>query len=171
MISVYISNIIRFIVLIFLQVLILDHVNLGGYVNPYLYVYFILLLPFETSGWLLLISSFLLGFGVDVFSGTMGLHTFASVFMAFFRPIVIRSIGSKREYEAGMTPSIKDLGFQWFFIYSLILISIHHIVLFYMEVFRFSDLFNTFARAIFSIFFTLVLVIISQFLFYKPSGK
>ncbi|MEZ5198817.1 MAG: rod shape-determining protein MreD [Bacteroidales bacterium] len=167
----YINNIVRFIGLILLQVLILDNINFGGYVNPYLYVYFILLLPFEISGWLLLISSFLLGLGVDVFSGTPGMHAFASVLMAFFRPAVVKSIGSKREYEAGMSPCIKDLGFQWFFVYSLILILIHHLALFYLEVFRFSGFFNTFLRAIYSVIFTLVLVILTQFLFYKPSGK
>lgn len=171
MINIYIKNIIRFVVLILLQVLILDNINFGGHVNPYLYVYFILLLPFETSGWLLLISSFLLGFGVDVFSGTLGMHAFSSVLMAFFRPVVIKSISSKKDYEAGMSPCIKDLGFQWFFVYSLILILIHHLALFYLEVFRFSDFFNTFLRAIYSVIFTLILVILTQFLFYKPSGK
>lgn len=171
MINTYINNIARFLILILLQVLILDNINFGGYVNPYLYVYFILLLPFETSGWLLLISSFLLGFGVDVFAGTLGMHTFASVLMAFFRPLVIRSISSKREYETGMSPCIQDLGFQWFFVYSFILILIHHLALFYLEVFRFSDFVNTFLRAIYSVVFTLILVILTQFLFYKPSGK
>jgi len=120
------KNSIRFVVLIFLQVLILDKINFGGHINPYFYVYFILLLPFEVSGWVLLISSFLLGFIIDLFSGTLGMHTASSVLMAFSRPIVIKSIGSSKEYESGMQPSIHDLGFRWFFTYSLILIFIHH---------------------------------------------
>ena len=45
---------IRFVILVFLQIFILENINLRGYINPYLYVYFILLLPFETAGWLLL---------------------------------------------------------------------------------------------------------------------
>ena len=167
--NIYIKNIIRFFVLILLQVLILDKINLSGYINPYLYIYFILLLPFEISGWLLLISSFLLGFGVDVLSGTLGMHAAASVFMAFFRPVVIKSIGSKKEFETGMQPSIGDLGFRWFFTYALILIFIHHFALFYIEVFRFSDFFSTFQRVLYSTGFTLILVIITQYLFYRPS--
>ncbi len=167
----FLGNIIRFFVLIFLQILILDNINFGGYVNPYLYVYFILLLPFEISGWLLLISSFALGFSIDIFTGTMGMHTAASVLMAFARPIVIRSIGSNREYESGMQPSIHDLGFRWFLTYALILIFIHHIALFYIEVFRFSGFFSTLQRVIYSTFFTTVLVIITQYLFYRASKK
>ena len=134
----------------------------------YLYVYFILLLPFEISGWLLLVFSFFLGFSIDVFSGSMGMHAAASVFMAFFRPTIIKSIASGKEYEPSMQPSIRDLGFRWFFSYALLLIFIHHFALFYIEVFRFSDFFSTFQRVLYSTGFTLVLVIITQYLFYKP---
>jgi len=164
-------NIIRFLILVFLQVFILENINLRGYINPYLYVYFILLLPFETPGWLLLISSFVLGFSIDTFLGTMGIHTASSVLMAFSRPLVIKAIPSRKDFEPGMKPSISDLGFLWFFSYSLILILIHHLALFYIEVFRFTDFFNTFLRVVISSFFTLLLVIIAQYLFFKASGK
>ncbi len=164
-------NIIRFLILVFLQVFILENINLRGYINPYLYVYFILLLPFETPGWLLLISSFVLGFSIDTFLGTLGIHTASSVLMAFSRPLVIKAIPSRKDFEPGMKPSISDLGFLWFFSYSLILILIHHLALFYIEVFRFTDFFNTFLRVVISSFFTLLLVIIAQYLFFKASGK
>jgi len=164
-------NIIRFLILVFLQVFILENINLRGYINPYLYVYFILLLPFETPGWLLLISSFVLGFSIDTFLGTLGIHTASSVLMAFSRPLVIKAIPSRKDFEPGMKPSISDLGFLWFFSYSLILILVHHLALFYIEVFRFTDFFNTFLRVVISSFFTLLLVIVAQYLFFKASGK
>jgi hypothetical protein len=164
-------NIIRFLILVFLQVFILENINLRGYINPYLYIYFILLLPFETPGWLLLISSFMLGFSIDTFLGTLGIHTASSVLMAFSRPLVIKAIPSRKDFEPGMKPSISDLGFLWFFSYSLILILVHHLALFYIEVFRFTDFFNTFLRVVISSFFTLLLVIIAQYLFFKASGK
>jgi hypothetical protein len=156
---------------VLLQVLILDNINFRGFVNPYLYVYFILLLPFETPGWLLLISSFFLGFSIDIFSGVPGIHTASSVLMAFFRPIVISAIPSRKEFEPGMKPSVGDLGFRWFFTYSLILLFIHHLALFYIEVFRFSDFFSTLKRVIFSTLFTLLLVIITQYLSFRPPNK
>jgi rod shape-determining protein MreD len=166
-----VANIIRFIILIPVQVLVLDNINLGGHINPYLYVFFILLLPFETPGWIMLISAFSIGLMIDLFSGTPGMHAAASTLMAFSRPLVIRTVGANKEFETGMQPSIRDLGIQWFFIYSIILIFIHHFSLFLIEVFRFSRFFDTLQRAILSTLFTLVLIIITQFIFMKTTSR
>jgi len=163
----YTRNIIRFIVLILLQVLVLNQINFFGYLDPYLYVLFILLLPFETPGWLLLLSAFFLGLVVDLFSGTSGVHTASSVLMAFARPWTIRIIASTKEIEPGMEPGIKEMGFSWFFIYSIFLIFIHHLLVFYLEIFSFSEFFMTLLRVIINTFFTLILVILAQFLFYS----
>jgi len=167
----FIANIFRLIILVPIQVLILDKIHLGGYVNPFLYLFFILLIPFETPGWLLLISSFLIGFAVDLFSGTPGMHSAACVLMAFVRPLVIRSIDVNKEFEPGLQPSIRDLGIRWFVSYALILVFIHHMTLFFLEVFRFSGFFNTLQRALLSTVFTVTLVIISQYLFMKTSPR
>lgn len=165
--NVYLKNIIRFVVLILVQVFILNNVQLGGYINPYLYVMFILLLPFETPGWLLLGLAFLLGFTVDVFSTTMGMHTAACVFMAYFRPLVLRSVASRQDYEPGIEPGIKDLGFQWFFSYSLFLVFIHHLIFFFLESFRFSEFFPTLLRVLLSVAFSMLLIIVTEYLFKK----
>ena len=127
------NNIFRFIFLVALQVLLLDHIQFGGFINPYLYIFFILLLPFETPKAILLLLAFLLGFTIDIFSNTYGLHAAASVFMAFWRPSILKSISARQEYEPGMRPVLSDQGFMWVFFYSLILISIHHCFLFFFE--------------------------------------
>ncbi len=165
--SVYVRNLLRFIILILLQVLVFNNIHFRGYINPYIYIMFILLLPFEIPHWLLLISAFALGFGVDLFTDTMGMHTAASVFMAFCRPSVLRMISSTKDYEPGIYPGIKDLGFNWFFNYSVILVLLHHTVYFFLEVFTFHEFFYTFWRIVFSSFFTLLFIIIGQYLFYK----
>lgn len=165
--NIYFLNISRFFLLILLQVLVFDNMQLNGYINPYVYVLFILLLPFETPQWLLLISAFLLGFGVDLFSDTMGMHTAACVFMAFCRPGVLRFVFSSKDYEVGITPGINDLGFNWFIRYSIILVLIHHLLFFYLEVFNFHEFFYTLGRVILSTIATLLLIIIGQYLFYK----
>jgi len=74
---------VRFILLVFAQVFILNHLNLDGYVNPLLYTWFILLLPFFTPGWVLLLTGFLLGISIDLFTATPGLNAAATVLMAF----------------------------------------------------------------------------------------
>jgi hypothetical protein len=167
MTQLYFKNIIRFIFLVLFQVMILNHINLSGFINPYLYVYFILLLPFITPKWLLLVSAFLIGISVDFFSNTMGINAAASVMMAFARPFVIKAISTGTEYEIGERPSLKNQDIKWFVYYCLILILIHHFVLFYLEVFRFREFFTTFIRVILSSAFTFLLVMLSEYLFYR----
>jgi hypothetical protein len=159
-----VRNIIRFVGLVLFQVFILNHVSLGGYVNPYLYVLFILWLPFSTEKWLLLLSAFLLGFTVDIFSNTLGLNAAASVAMAFARPFVITMLSTGADFEPGSRPSIRGQGMRWFLPYSAILVLVHHFVLFYLEVFRMSEFFTTLLRVILSSIFTLGLVFLSEYL-------
>lgn len=166
-----IINIARFIILLIIQVFVLNNIRINGYINPYLYVLFILWLPFETPGWLLLLSSFFLGLSVDIFSHTPGMNAAASVFMAFCRPGIIRLLTGSKTVEPGLNPGIKDMGFNWFFIYSLLLIFIHHITLFYIEMFRFTEFFQTLYRAMLSTISTLVLVLLVEYLFAKKVGK
>jgi cell shape-determining protein MreD len=166
-----IKNIVRFIILVIIQVFILNNIRINGYINPYLYVLFILLLPFETPGWLLLVSSFLLGLAIDIFSHTPGMNTAASVFMAFCRPGIIRLLSGSKMIDPGVKPGIRDMGFRWFFLYSLFLVLLHHFVLFYIEVFRFSEFFQTMYRVFFSTLATLILIILFEFLFLKKESR
>ena len=167
MIKVLPRNLLRFVVLVLFQVLILNNIQLGGFVNPYVYVLFILLLPFETPPWLLLFSGFTLGLSVDLFVHTPGVHTIATVFMAFLRPQVLKIFAPRDGYEPGTFPRLSYYGFEWFFKYTLILVFVHHLVLFYVEVFRFSDFFSTFLRVILSTIFSTFLVVISQFFIFR----
>ena len=163
-------NLIRFFFLIFFQVLILNNINLGGYINPYFYIYFILLLPFDIPRWMLLLVSFILGWSIDIFTNTIGLNASACVMMAFFRPFVISAISSGPESLIGETPSIRNQGVKWFLYYSVLLVLVHHFTLFYLEIFRFSEFFATLIRMLLSSAFTLLLVLISEYLIY-PRGK
>ena len=157
-------NFLRFFFLLFFQVLILNHLNLGGYINPYFYIFFILLLPFETPPWLLLFSAFFLGLGIDVFTNTLGLNASASVIAAFARPFIIKLISSGPESLIGDTPSLKNQGLKWFLYYSISLVLIHHLALFYLEIFRLEEFFQTFVRVLLSSAFTMFLVLISEYL-------
>ena len=163
---IYLKNIGRFFFLVFFQILILNNIQFSGYITPYFYIYFILLLPFETPRWLLLSGAFLLGITIDIFSNTPGLNAAACVMMAFIRPFIISSISSGTEFMMGTHPSLKNQGIKWFAYYSVILILSHHFVLFYLEIFRFTEFFQTLLRILLSTAFTLLLVFLSEYLFY-----
>ena len=159
------KNILRFVLLVVLQVMVLNQINLVGFLNPYVYVLFILLLPFETPPWLLLFAGFGLGLAIDIFTNSWGLHTAASTFMAFSRPGVLRLITSKKEYEPGLKPGIRDLGLNWFLTYATSLIFLHHLALFFLESFRFSEFFPTLFRVVLNTILTLGLCVLLQYLF------
>jgi len=164
------KNIFRFILLFFLQIYIFNNIEFLGYLNPYVYVLFILLLPLETPPFLLLITAFVMGFSIDYFSNSMGINIAACVFIAFIRPGLIRVISQKSESNPGMKIGIRDFGFRWFLIYTIILVSVHHLILFYLEVFRFNEFFDTLKRSLLSAVFTIIIIIISQYLFYNPKN-
>lgn len=167
MINIYIRNILRFITVILIQVLILDHIQLGGYMNPYFYVIFIVLLPFETPRWLLLTLAFMLGLCIDLFNGTPGMHAAASVFMAFVRPFILSNFSPRDGYESGTFPRVHYYGLDWFTKYALILVLAHHFFLFFTESLHFSDLFFNLLRIILSTLLTTVIIVLSQFFIYR----
>ncbi|HAM11672.1 MAG: rod shape-determining protein MreD [Bacteroidetes bacterium GWE2_41_25] len=152
-----------FILLVLLQVLLFNNIQFSGYVNPYIYIIFILLLPVEIPSWLLLILSFCMGMVIDFYSGSPGMHSSASVLAGFVRPFVLRFISPRDGYEPGASPSMLIYGFRWFLFYSLTIVIIHHTALFYLEVFRFTDFFRTLLRVMLSSLFTIIFVLIIEF--------
>ncbi len=163
-----ITRIIRFsvifIVLILLQVLLFNNVQFSGYINPYVYIMFVLLLPVEIPSWLLLILSFFTGLIVDFFCGTPGMHASATVLAGFVRPFVLRITSPRDGYEAGSDPSMVIYGFKWFLVYALTVVFIHHTALFYLEVFRITEFFHTLLRVLLSSLFTLTFILLLEFM-------
>jgi rod shape-determining protein MreD len=152
-----------FIVLILLQVLIFNNIQFSGYINPYVYVMFIILLPVEIPSWLLLLLSFMTGIIIDLFAGSPGMHSSASVLAGFARPAVLRIVSPRDGYEPRSEPSMLNYGFRWFLTYALLIVLVHHTALFYLEVFRFADFFRTLLRVLLSSLFTTVFILLIEF--------
>lgn len=156
-----------FFLLVF-QLLVLNNVYLFGYVNPYIYVFIVLIMPMDTRPWLGLTAGFALGLVVDIFTDTLGLHIAATCTMAFFRPMVLQIISPREGYDADTRPDLGEMGFSWYFRYAGLLVFIHHLVLFYLEVFRFSGFFSTLSRVFFSWVASMILIFLFQILVQKP---
>lgn len=161
------GNIIRFILLAFAQIYIFNKIQVSGYINPQVYVLFILMLPLEISGFWLLSFAFAMGLTIDFFQHTPGMHAAASVTLAFLRPGVIRLVGKKEDLEARQYPNVRDSGTLWFLTYTLILVFLHHLILFYLEVFRFSEFFQTMLKVLINTVLTSLIIMLIQFLFFS----
>jgi rod shape-determining protein MreD len=155
-----IKYIILFIGLVLLQILLFNNIQFSGYVNPYVYVMFIIMLPLGMPEWAVLLLSFFTGLTVDMFCGTFGVHTAATVMAGFVRPYLLSLNITSEAINPGNTPSVKNNGLRWFIVFTFSVVLIHHLTLFYVEVFRFSGFFRTLLRALLSTVFTTFFIVL-----------
>jgi rod shape-determining protein MreD len=159
------SYIVRFALLIIVQIALLNNVQFSGLLNPYLYVYFLIVLPVDFPPNMGLVLAFAMGIIIDLFSQTMGMHTISAVFLAYARPYILRYMAPRDGYEFSRNVSIKQMGWLWFLTFSGLMVFLHHFVLFFIESFRMSGLGNTLLKAVGSSMLTLLLIVIVQLLF------
>ncbi len=158
---------IYFVIYVGLQLIFIRNLVLFDVAFCFVYVSFILLLPFETDTVLLLLLSLGTGLIVDSFYDTFGIHAAACVLIGYLRPWVLRIITPRGGYEQNIRISIQYMGREWFFMYSLILIGFHHLALFLIEASQWSLVPAALLKAVCSTAFTWTILIIIQYLVYR----
>lgn len=168
---VILVNLLRFILLICLQVFLLKNMGYYSLAVPFVYILFILLLPFKIPNGLLFLLAFLTGLTVDVFYDTLGLNAAACTVLAFVRIFFIKVTVQRDGFDNEPDPSLGIMGFRWFFFYAIILTFFHHLVLFTFEAFSFSEFGYTLLRVIFSSILTVVLILLAEFMFFRKKMR
>ncbi|TXF90063.1 hypothetical protein FUA23_07425 [Neolewinella aurantiaca] len=134
-----VSNIIRFFILLFLQVFIFRQVSLGWGGAEYIFVFiaplFIALLPLRTPKPLVVIFSFLFGISTDFFYETLGVHAAAATFCGYIRQFVLVILEPRDGYKVKASPDGKDLSLSWWFSYLAYLVVAYTVFYFSMEAF------------------------------------
>jgi len=159
-------NIIRWFLLISIQVLFLRNMSFYNLATPFTYILFLLLLPFSTPNILLYLIAFGTGITLDAFYDTLGVHTAACVTLVFVRILFISVTVSRDNFDEP-EPSLGNMGFRWFSLYALLCTFAHHIVLFFLEAFKLTELSYTLLRCLLSGIFTLFTVLLVEFIFYN----
>lgn len=162
-----IAQVFYFLIYLVLQVVLMQNVVLFDVAFCFLYVGFLLMLPFDTGAIRLMLLGLLTGLSVDIFYNSFGIHAAASVFIMYIRPYVVSLLAPRGGYETGMAPKLKVMGLEWFSAYSLILIFLHHFILFFVEAGGFDMFLFTLLKVLASSLFTFVVVLIIQYLFYS----
>lgn len=157
-----VRSVVKWLVYVLLHIFVARHLVLFDYAFCFIYVGAILFLPIEINLTSLLIISFFTGVIIDSFDNTLGLHASASVLIAYLRPIIIRYQLGQKLTEGRLQLSIRELGFPTFMSYILMLISIHHIILFLVEAGNLSLLPYTFLKIVSSILFTTTCIILTR---------
>ena len=167
-IRAYSKILLTYIVLVLMQIMIFNNINIGSLgITPFFYVLFGLAVPYEVPAWLQLLFAFLTGWSVDVFCDTPGLHSAATVFMAYMRTKVLEFISPRDGYENGTHPYLMEMGWNWFLSYSIPLVLVHHILYFMLDVFGFENFFRTFLKIILTSLCTELFIIFSQYIAYR----
>ena len=158
-----------FVFLLFtgVQVTLLKNLVLFDTAFCFVYVGFLLFLPFEIGRTSLLLLGFLLGFVVDVFYDSLGIHAAAGVLIAFIRPAWINVLTPQGGYEINASPFIKQTAVTWFVSYTFALLFIHHTVIFFIEAGGLSIFFFTLVKVFSSTIFTFFVLVLVQLLFYR----
>lgn len=172
MLQTILINIIRIVFLVLLQNLVVSRIDLfDGLVFPWIYIFGILMLPFETPRWLTMVIGFCVGLLMDYFSGPIGLHTSACVTLTYLQPIVQKILSPREGYDITQRPTVQRMGLAWYLTYAGALTLIHHSWFFFMEVFRFNDFFYQMLHILMSAIVTLILMTIGQYLIYNSKSS
>lgn len=142
------------------QVLIFNQFLFAGYLNPYLYILFILYLPAQFPRALSLVLAFVIGAGIDFFENSAGVHAAASVFTAFVRPLFFSLL--QKSLEGNQDFKLRAMGVVNTLPYFLALLFVHHLSLFLLEAFSFKDLTISALRALYSSLFSYIFVLMYQ---------
>ncbi len=164
-----VKNIVRFCLFILVQVFVLNNVPpLHHLVTPYIYFLFILWLPFKMGRKSLMILAFLLGFALDCFTKTYGLHGAPCVLIAYFRPFLINVLISQEGAESNYNePSIKSMGFTPYFTYIALLTLAHHSLLFFLQALQTGGYFYFVIKTLLSTAVSLFLIFLIELLFVR----
>ncbi|MDT0559217.1 rod shape-determining protein MreD [Ichthyenterobacterium sp. W332] len=166
--SLRLNIVLRFVVLVLMQVILFNRIDFLGYINPFVYIIFILSYPVNNNRVLFLISTFLLGLTIDIFSDSGGVHAAACVCIAYLRPVVLKfSFGTLYEHQ---TIKFSNMEFGSLFGYISILTFTHHLVLFSLEIFNMSQILLILQKTLFSGVFTMILSLLIILLF-SPKSK
>ncbi len=162
-----ILNITRFVVLLFVQVLLLNQIEIGFGIQIMVYPLFIFLLPMKMNRIPLLFLSFFFGLSIDAFSNTYGLHTSAILLFAFLKPVIFNLFYNQDDFDPSIEINILNMGMMWFLKVFGTLLFIHHFWFFFIEMLDLNKVGFVFQKTLLSVPLSFMICILLQYLFVK----
>jgi len=162
-------TLLRFVVLVAVQVLLLNNVHLWQLINPLLYLYFIVKLPYQTPRWALLVWGFALGLTIDIFSGTPGMNAAATLLAAYMKPFLTGITTGRRDFDNDAAPSAREMGSAWYLLAGTITL-FHHFFLYLLVDFGNGHWGTLFIRTITNGIATLLMMTLTDYLFARTKS-
>lgn len=161
----------QFIIFLALQILLMRNMVLFNTAFCFIYIAFLLFLPIQMPKVLLLVLAFVAGITIDIFYDTMGINAAACVLLAYLRPYVLLLLTPRDDYEKNDSVNVHVMGWRWFMVYTLFLVFVHHLALFFLELGSFRAVGFTLAKVFLSTLLTFIVLVIIQLLFFSARRR
>ena len=164
------SNILRFVIVLVLQVFICSNIHLFGFATPALYLLALLLLPLELPKSVQYLIGFAAGFVVDLFAYTLGVNMAASLIVMFVRPYLVKLLNGRNTTEGvdRPIPGVKDT--KWMFTYVIVLSFLHQFFVVMLEACSFRHFGYSLMAIVADSVFTAFVLLCVLYIFY-PARK
>jgi hypothetical protein len=160
------KNSARFILFLLIQIIILNEIPpIHQFVTPYLYFIFILWLPFGTSRIVTTLFGFGIGYALDMFTNTPGLHAAAASLIGYLRPTILNILlAQELSEELNKEPSIATMGWGPFAFYIFSLTFVHHFYLVLLEWLQFGNFSYFIGKVFFTSLLSILLILLVELL-------
>lgn len=153
------------LMIILVQVLIINNLELNKYMFPQIYIVLLLTLPVNIKHWISYLIAFGIGYTVDTFTYTPGLHAFTAVFVMFLRYVYFNNFVDKEWLSTGISPNFDTTETPWLMAYISIFATIYHMVLLILENFNFTHFGDTLLKILYSTLLSIMLILLFMFTF------
>jgi hypothetical protein len=155
-------------------VIVLKNLELGmanWWVTPFVFIYVILDFPVKFNPLYSMLFAGLLGFTIDIFYDTYGMHASSAIFMAFARFYFVPLILPRDGFDENSPATVKNLGWPKYFLYLLVMAFVYHLWFFMVEKFSFSSFPLRFSQALVSSLVAVGIMFIVQYLYSKETKR
>jgi len=160
-------NFFAFFILLLLQVFVVGKLNVTPLIQPNILLLFFLTLPINLKPVPTLLLGFTGGLLLDMFNNSAGFNSTALLLMCYARVYYIRNFAHYDVVESGVNPGLSTMGYRWFILFSVVMVSIYQIVYAFIESFGFRYIAENILSAVLSGAVSLCLILLFQLLFYR----
>lgn len=156
----------RYIIIMLLQVLLFDQLQLLGICHPYIYVLCLLMMPITLPRSVDMLIGAAVGIIMDIFCNSIGVHMAACILLMFVRPYLLGVIVNDKD-RLNEQISLRAIGLEALVKYVVILVLVHHLVVFMLAAWSWSHIGFVLAETAVSGLITGLVVIGYNLLIYK----
>ena len=154
----WIKQIVQALVMVLLQVLLFDHLQIGGWGFPMVYVMILMNLPVQIPRWLEMLIGAVVGLVFDVWCSSLGVNMAACIAFSFLRPILLGNVLQDVERVKGEVCS-RSIGRIEYVKCLVFLVLTHHLMVFALEAWSWSNWWMVLVQTLISSVLTILIIV------------